>query len=156
MVPRDGRRVNPCWVPDGPGRQVRRQEHAGPVPHQFLVTFKNGFESVQAGSAPYLPGPLLRYTRRCGQVGAKSWQTSSLSHIPNWPCTPRGLRGPERDPVSMAGADDAGTVLTQYHHMLVAVIVFRDVYLPSTDLGPGPLTGEPLSPNSHIPELSSV
>lgn len=51
----------------------------------------------------------------------------------------------------MAVADDAGTVLAHYHHMLVAVIAFRDVDLPSTDLGPGPL-----SPNSHIPELSSV
>lgn len=56
----------------------------------------------------------------------------------------------------MAAADAAGKVLTQYRHMLVAVIAFRDVYLPSTDLGPGPLSSEPLSPNSHIPELSSV
>lgn len=82
----------------GSGQEVGRQPHAGPVPHQFLVTFKNGFESVQAESAPYLPGPLLRYTRHYGQVGAKPWQTLRLRRTPIWPCTARGLRGPRKGP----------------------------------------------------------
>lgn len=111
------------------GAEVGRQPHAGPL--LFLATFKHCVESAQREPV-YLPEPLLKQIRHYGQVGAKSWQISSLRPITKRPRALRGPRGPQRGPVSVAVTDDMARPW-QHQYTLVALTSSWGAHLPGTD-----------------------